>query len=65
MTAAGLGCRPAAAAGWSWPPGALVGCAAGAALAAVLYLLVETAIRGPRAVRRQGRGAADLRRRAP
>ncbi|MEU9543383.1 hypothetical protein [Streptomyces mirabilis] len=55
-------------AGYAWlgfvvagVPGALVGCAAGLVLSGLLHLLVDSAVSGPRAAHRGGRGTAGVR----
>ncbi|WP_215450357.1 hypothetical protein [Streptomyces sp. ATCC 21386] len=66
MTAATLAVP---AGGYAWlgsafggTSGALVGCVAGLVLSALLRLLVETAMSGPRRVRHRGSGLARPRR---
>lgn len=55
------------AAGYAWLgsvvnglPGALVGCAAGLTLSGLLFLVVESAVSGPRPAHRSGRGAVGV-----
>lgn len=42
-------------------PGALLGCVAGLVLSGLLFLLVESAVSGPRPPHRRGRGAVQAR----